>query len=60
MRNMYIHDFELCDNPGDLARALMYINRNGYMLVSITQDASGKYTVFFRRSVDPKDIKINT
>lgn len=45
----YVHDFELCDDATELARTLKYIDRHGYVVVSATQDASGMYTVIFRR-----------
>ena len=45
----YVHDFELCDNGSELIRTMRYIDDHGYTMVSATQDASGVYTVFFRR-----------
>lgn len=46
---MMITDFERCADAEELAMTLRYMNENGYILVTVTQDASGVYTVFFRR-----------
>lgn len=46
-----ITDFELCADTAELAKALRSIDDNGYYLSVVTQDASGVYTVFFRRPV---------
>ncbi|MGM9660760.1 MAG: hypothetical protein ACI3WQ_09185 [Faecousia sp.] len=42
-------DFELCADTKELAQTLQFIDKHGYTMVSATQDASGAYTVFFRR-----------
>lgn len=42
-------DFELCADTKELAQTLQFIDKHGYTMVSATQDASGVYTVFFRR-----------
>lgn len=47
----HIIDFELCETCDELRRVLDSINRNRYQVISITQDGSGTYTVFFRRCV---------
>lgn len=44
-----ITDFEPCADTEELATTLQCIDDNGYTLMSVTQDASGVYTVFFRR-----------
>lgn len=44
-----VYDFQFCRDVGDLRQIVGYINANGLDLISVTQDASGKYTVFFRR-----------
>ena len=48
----HIIDFELCETSDDLRRVLDSINRMRYQVVSVTQDGSGVYTIFFRRCVD--------
>ena len=45
----FVYDFEFCADQEDLHRVMNHINRYGYDLVSVTQDPSGIYTVFFRR-----------
>lgn len=44
-----INDFELCADTAELKETLRCIDDNGYTFVGATQDASGTYTVFFRR-----------
>lgn len=44
-----ITDFELCADTAELAKTLRCIDDNGYFLSGVTQDASGVYTIFFRR-----------
>lgn len=44
-----ITDFERCADVEELAATLRCIDDSGYYLTEITQDASGVYTVFFRR-----------
>lgn len=50
-KGVLAHDFELCADTAELAWTLKYIDDHGYTMVSATQDASGVYTVFFRRPV---------
>lgn len=45
----FIYDFELCADYEELKAVMENINYHGYDLVSVTQDARGFYTVFFRR-----------
>lgn len=45
----WVYDFELCPDVSALKQALAKINHCGFDVVSVTQDASGTYTVFFRR-----------
>ena len=45
-----VYDYEQCSNDEDLRFVIAYINRHKYDLISVTQDASGVYTVFFRRN----------
>lgn len=47
MRDVY--DFQLCADVDELKRTIDYINNCFLSLISVTQDASGVYTVFFRR-----------
>lgn len=44
-----ITDFERCADAEELAATLRCIDDSGYYLTGVTQDASGVYTVFFRR-----------
>ena len=44
-----VYDFDLCTDVGELRRMIHYINCQGYILLGVTQDLSGIYTVFFRR-----------
>lgn len=46
-----ITDFERCTDTSELADTLRCIDDRGYCFTGATQDASGVYTVFFRRSV---------
>lgn len=45
----WVYDFEVCTDVAALKKALAKINHYGFDVVSVTQDASGTYTVFFRR-----------
>ena len=45
----YIYDFAFCKSHAELEDVMLKINHFCYDLVSVTQDASGVYTVFFRR-----------
>lgn len=47
----YIADYERCDNVEQMEAVLTIINRNGYQLVSVTQDSKDNFYVFFRRLV---------
>ena len=44
-----VYDFEFCAGADELRRVIHHINFQGYILVGVTQDLSGIYTVFFRR-----------
>lgn len=44
----WVTDFQLCVDIVELQRTLTSIDQNGFLLISVTQDA-GVYTVFFRR-----------
>lgn len=44
-----ITDFERCADDKELAATLRCIDERGYYMSGVTQDASGEYTVFFRR-----------
>lgn len=44
-----ITDFERCTDTSELADTLRCIDDSGYEMSGVTQDASGVYTVFFRR-----------
>lgn len=46
-----ITDFEQCADTAELATTLRCIDDNSYSIISVTQDGSGVYTVFFRRPV---------
>lgn len=45
----WIYDFEICADVDALKRTLAKINHYGFDVVSVTQSATGAYTVFFRR-----------
>ena len=47
----FLYDFELCADLQELKQTLGDINRLGYKLVTVTQDGSGMYTVFFKRRI---------
>ena len=47
----YVADFERCEDITQLQNVMEIINRNGYQLVSVTQDSRDVFTVFFRRLV---------
>lgn len=47
----YVADYERCEDIGQLQTIMETINRNGYQLVSVTQDSKDVFTVFFRRLV---------
>ena len=47
----YVADFERCEDIAQLQTVMETINRNGYQLVSVTQDSKDVFTVFFRRLV---------
>ena len=47
----YVADFERCEDIAQLQTVMGTINRNGYQLVSVTQDSKDVFTVFFRRLV---------
>ena len=44
-----VYDFQLCADAEELKQTIGHINDHGLDLISVTQDASGVYTVFFRR-----------
>lgn len=46
--NKCVYDFEICAEYEELKLTLHTINTCGYDLISVTQDARGFYTVFFR------------
>lgn len=47
----YVADYERCEGITQLQNVMEIINRNGYQLVSVTQDSRDVFTVFFRRLV---------
>lgn len=49
LAHWYIYDFEYCADRKEMERVMQMINHRGYDLVSVTQDAAGVYTIFFRR-----------
>lgn len=49
LASWFVYDYEVCDGSHELNRVMENINRHGYDLVSVTQDLTGVYTVFFRR-----------
>lgn len=49
LNHWFVYDYELCDGIRHLEKVMDTINRHGYDLVSVTQDLTGVYTVFFRR-----------
>ena len=48
LADWFVYDYEKCDTGRDLRKCINEINRRGYDLVSVTQDRTGIYTVFFR------------
>lgn len=49
LSSWFVYDYEVCDGRRELEKMMDAINRHGYDLVSVTQDLTGVYTVFFRR-----------
>lgn len=49
LQHWFVYDFQLCADVKELTKTLKYINHHGYDLISVTQDATGVYTVFFKR-----------
>lgn len=49
LSSWFVYDYEVCDGCRELEKVMDTINRHGYDLVSVTQDLTGVYTVFFRR-----------
>lgn len=49
LASWFVYDYVLCATQDELQKSLDHINRHGYDLVSVTQDLSGIYSVFFRR-----------
>lgn len=49
LSHWFVYDYERCDGDRELQKVMDTINRHGYDLVSVTQDLTGVYTVFFRR-----------
>ena len=47
-----VYDFQLCADAEELKQTMGYINSCRLDLISVTQDASGVYTVFFRRPIN--------
>lgn len=45
----WVYDFDRVTDVDELKRMISFINRHRYVLVSVTQDKKGVYTVFFRR-----------
>lgn len=49
LASWFVYDYVLCATQDELQKSLDNINLHGYDLVSVTQDLSGIYSVFFRR-----------
>ena len=49
VKSNWYYDFHFAEDTDDLGRVLRTINESGYHLISVTQEASGMYTVFFGR-----------
>lgn len=49
LSSWFVYDYEVYDGRRELEKVMDIINRHGYDLVSVTQDLTGVYTVFFRR-----------
>ena len=49
LAHWFIYDYELCNNHAELQKVMDHINHHGCDLISVTQDGTGVYTVFFRR-----------
>lgn len=45
----WIYDLQLCLGLTELNRFLDEVNRCGYLLVGVTEDETGYYTLFFSR-----------
>lgn len=48
LEHWWVYDFKLCADVEELKQTMEYINRHGYDLISVSQDGTGAYTVFFR------------
>ena len=46
------YDYELCISWRQVAAVIEEINQNGWVLVSVTSDHAGNWTVFFGRPAD--------
>lgn len=46
------YDFDFVSDVDTLRDMICYINRHGYILVSVTQNIEGIYTIFFKRPAD--------
>lgn len=49
LEHWWVYDFEICADVEELKKTMDYINRHGYDLISVCQDGTGVYTVFFKR-----------
>lgn len=49
LASWFVYDFERCRSEAELAATIEFINYHGYDLITVTQDAAGVFTVFFRR-----------
>lgn len=49
LAHWFVYDYEKCANDAALQKVMNYINHHGYDVISVTQDSSNVYTVFFRR-----------
>lgn len=45
----WVYDFDRVAGIDELKRMIFFINRHRYILISVTQNKKGVYTVFFRR-----------
>lgn len=48
LEHWFVYDFQICHGQRALRTTIDYINRHGYDIVAVSQNATD-YTVFFRR-----------
>ena len=49
LAHWFVYDYQTAGDQEELQKVMRYINYHGYDLISVTQNAAGIYTLFFRR-----------